>query len=434
VAGRADVEQRAAVDRGVGEALEPRAQEHRLGALSVLRPEHALDDLVEVRGRPRVDEPVVVEARAAELRAPPGVGEPALGPGPCRFGEPSRAEVIAAVDAGAPDQPVSRDGDGVGALGRHPADLVQVPGRKDRDLPGVDHRDPAVAERRVVARERDRPAAAPDEARAVGALEDESGAGGRRVRGRAQRLVDRAGRCGDDQRHRRGEQREAVGEAHPAIDPGAPGHRLGRPRAELAVGERSDDRDRQRPADPEREPDGDADSRLAEREGDPGEGEDAEGEHERGEPEPEQDAVEARRERHRHQPAPALRELAAKLRQNREAAQLGERSGDGERSGGEVGGAEVGPLEQPAEQRQAPEREHTADQRAGRERDARRQGRRPAAVVAGGPDRLDHREAAWRPGAADAGEQRRDHEGDLETAQQGTFVWKYMTQKTLRPA
>ncbi len=185
--------------------------------------------------------------------------------------------------------------------------------------------------------------------------------------------------------------------------------------------------------DPECEPDREPDRRVAERERDPGEREDAEGEHEGGEPEPEQDAVEPGRERHRHHPAPVLGQLAAQLGQDRHPAQLGDRGDDGDRRGDQVREAPPAPLDQPAERREQAEGDHAARERPDRERDAGRDRRRPPAGVADRADRLDHREPARRPGAADAGEQRRDEQGELEPAQQGTLVWKYITQKTLRP-
>ena len=168
---------------------------------------------------------------------------------------------------------------------------------------------------------------------------------------------------------------------------------------------------------------------------DPGEREDAECEDERGETEAEQDAVEARGDRHRHHPPPVLGKLAADLGHDRGASQLGERGGEGERRGERVGEPVAGAVDYPAERAKGAERHDAADEGAERERDARRQRGRAAAGVPDGPDRLDHREAARRPGPGQPGEEGGGSECELEAvhAQHGTLVWKYMTQKTLRP-
>ena len=65
--GVADVEQRLAANRRVREAVDDRAHQRRLCALLALRPEGSLDDPVLVPGRPRVDQPVAVDAGSAEL-------------------------------------------------------------------------------------------------------------------------------------------------------------------------------------------------------------------------------------------------------------------------------------------------------------------------------------------------------------------------------
>ena len=73
----------------------------------------------------------------------------------------------------------------------------------------------------------------------------------------------------------------------------------------------------------------------------------------------------------------------------------------------------------------------------GRRGERRRGGERgaQAAGVSGRADRLDHREAARRPGPGRPDQQpgggQRDEQQRIH--QQGTLVSKYMTQKTLRP-
>jgi hypothetical protein len=81
------------------------------------------------------------------------------------------------------------------------------------------------------------------------------------------------------------------------------------------------------------------------------------------------------------------------------------------------------------------ERRDAAGQHAGQERDARRERRAAAAGVTGTPDRLDHREPAGRPRPGEADQQGGGRERQLQWlgGQHGTLVWKYMTQKTLRP-
>ena len=84
--------------------------------------------------------------------------------------------------------------------------------------------------------------------------------------------------------------------------------------------------------------------------------------------------------------------------------------------------------ERAAEEREAAEGRDAADDRAAGERRARERRDPHPLRVAVRRERVDHREAARRPGAGEAGDERSGRERD----QHGTFVWKYMTQNTRR--
>ena len=162
------------------------------------------------------------------------------------------------------------------------------------------------------------------------------------------------------------------------------------------------------------------------RDADPGQRPHGEGEDEGGEAEPEQDAVEAGGERDGQDAAPGLRDLAADLGDDPRVARLAERRGQRD-GGGDVGRVRA---ERVAEQGEPAERDHAAGERAGGERRARDHGRPQPLRVAARRERLDHREPARRPRAGHARDQRGD---DHDGRQHLTFVWKYMTQNTLRP-
>ena len=196
----------------------------------------------------RVDEPVVVEARAPELGATPRLAERVLGAGARRVGDVARAHEVAARAPGAPDEPGPEIATASAPRAGTRPTLVQVLGGEDPDRAAGDHRDPAVAERRVVARQRGCRGRRGGEAGAVGPLEGELAR--RPARGRQRAST----RCA---RRRRARRRPA-----PRRRRAARGRRRsesrGRSRASaivsviripgVAVGDRRDERDRQRPA------------------------------------------------------------------------------------------------------------------------------------------------------------------------------------------
>ena len=268
---------------------------------------------------------------------------------------------------------------------------------------------------------------AADEERAGGAdLPGQVGAHrarvGRAVHPRARRGVGGLG----GERERAERQRERVGDAEAAVDRRALGHELGGPQAERPVGERRQHDDGDRAADRERQADPHAGRHVADGERDARQRPHRERQDERREAEAEQDAVAGGGDRQRQDAAPVLGHLAADLRGDARAARLGDRGrrrddrGDHER--------DLAAAEQRAQRGERAEGQHAADERAGDERRARRERRGAAARVLA--ERRDHREPARRPRAGQARDERRD---DERRRQHGTFVSKYMTQKTLRP-
>jgi hypothetical protein len=119
-----------------------------------------------------------------------------------------------------------------------------------------------------------------------------------------------------------------------------------------------------------------------------------------------------------------LRQLAPHLRRDPHPPQLRDRGADGQRGGRDVGERTGASVDDAARERERGEGRDAAGERAEGERHAGRHGRRRTAAVAGGPDRLDHREAARRPRAGDPGEQRGGGEADRDrVGQHGTLVW-----------
>ena len=190
-------------------------------------------------------------------------------------------------------------------------------------------------------------------------------------------------------------QRDRVDDPQRAQDPRPLRHRG----VQATAADRSERDHGQRAAGAEGHPDGDAERGIAERDGDAGQRPHREAEDEGREAEPEQDSVEAGRERHRHHAAPRLRDLAADLRDDPRAPRLADRrrERDGRRHRGRSR------AERAAEQREAAERHDPAGQRPGGERRAGDRGRPQPPGVAGGRERLHHREAARRPRAGHAG-------------------------------
>jgi hypothetical protein len=228
---------------------------------------------------------------------------------------------------------------------------------------------------------------------------------------RERRSVDaRVGEAGRDRRGRlRGSgpqrdrargQRCGVDRAQRTQDARALGHR----RREGAAARRRQRDHRQRAPEPEAEPGGDAQRRVPERHAHPRQRPDGEREDEGREPEAEQHAVEAGRERHGQHAAPRLRHLAAHLRHDPRPPRLpgGRRERDERRHRRRPG------AERLTRQREPAERHDPAGERAEREGRARDDRRPQPPRVAGGRERLDHREPARGPRAGHAGGDRRD--------------------------
>ena len=221
----------------------------------------------------------------------------------------------------------------------------------------------------------------------------------------------------DDQGDRGGQQRRGVTAAQAEVDAVALAHQLGRPDAGGASGQRREHHDRDRPPDSEGGPDQQAERRVADREADSSEGPDSEGEDEGREAETEQHAVEGGGQRHRHHPAPVLRQLTADLRHDPRPTDLEHGCEQGDPGRHRVGGAarRRHGAGRPSQGERA-EGDQPAGDRPGQEGRAGGGGDPPAARVAGGADRLDHREPAGREGPGRADQQRRDRQGDLERA------------------
>jgi len=219
--------------------------------------------------------------------------------------------------------------------------------------------------------------------------------------------TSRGGRC---------HQRQRIAEADRAVELGPLGHHRDRLAPERARGERREGNDRDRTADPEADADGKARKRLAERQRDAGESPDAEGEDEGREAEAKEDSVEGGGDRHRHDAAPVLGELAADLWRDALAARLSDGGEESDDASDGVGNPAGLARDCGADQRDAAKGENGTNQSARKEGGAGGERRRLAASVTSRADRLDHGEAARRPGAGGAdqkarADERDDHDG-----------------------
>jgi len=241
-------------------------------------------------------------------------------------------------------------------------------------------------------------------------------------------------RVGAGERGGDGEQRRRVERARPAQQARPLGHRGDRAGARLPVGDRGEHDDRQRAADAERDAQHQAELDVAHRDAHRGERRQRPRQDVRREAHAEQDAVQAPGEGQRQDPPPGLRHLAAQLRRDAHAGRVEHRRGDGDRDRDAEGQRRGRAAGERAERGQAAERDRPAERRPGRERGACRHRPPPPARMAVGPERVDHREAARRPRAGQPGDEPGERQRDGgELHQHGTFVWKYMTQNTLRP-
>ena len=226
------------------------------------------------------------------------------------------------------------------------------------------------------------------------------GAVGAGVREARRERLDRGVGGGREQRGGADGERRGVERAQRAQDPRALGHRGVQP-ATARRGERDHG---QRTAGAEAE--ADRERRCAgspEHDADPGQRPHGEGEDERGEAEAEQHAVEPGRERHRQHAPPRLGHLPPHLRHDPRAPGLA--GGRGERDRGRDDRRPA--AERAPEQREPAERQHAAGERSGRERHARDGGRPQPPGIAGGRERLHHREPARRPRPGHAGDDAR---------------------------
>ena len=235
----------------------------------------------------------------------------------------------------------------------------------------------------------------------------------------------RAGASGDDDERQSGHrQRGRVAASQAEVDARALAHQLRGSDAGRAAGERRERENRNRAAQPEARPEHQPEGGIPHREADPGEGPDPEREDEGREADPEEHAIEHGGHWHRHHPPPVLGQLTTDLRHDPGAPGLegGREQRDPRRD--QIGGAPARPVQQVSQDRQGPERDQAARDRSGQERDAGGDRRPPAAGVAGGPDRVDHRKPAGREGAGRSDQQGGDSERDLERPehQQGTRV------------
>ncbi len=381
-------------------------------------------------GRDVVDGAVAVDRRPADA-----VGRrdaPQLAGRLPGVGEVDGAQAVDAAGAGAPHEPALRDRRLLGAGRRDSHERRERVLRGDDELLAVAPDGQPRAERRIGARQSD--------GRRAGAL-DEPGPAARKLPGDRPVGAARIGPDGRQQRRRGGDRRRPVQREHErgrrerhgarradrAQDVGPVAHRRREVDAASGPLQRREDDDRQAATRGEGEPDGGAGRDVAEREAGGRERVDGERQDEGREAEAEQHAVQRRGERDRQHAAPGLGNLPADLRDD-PASRGVARGGDEQRGGRQRARGRPAAAERATQRRQPAERRHAPGRRAGRERRAGDRGHAQAPGVAVGRERVDHREAARRPGAGDP----RQHRGEDERGQHGTFVWKYMTQNTRR--